>query len=365
MNKKVVLVGPLPPPVHGMSLSNAVISSFFTEHDSYEFLGINTFLSTEIESANKQGVFDFTKLFRSLKKYFLDLKSLSRFRADIYYVTPPQSLLGFCRYIPYLLIAKYLGGKVCLHFHGSKFNQLFSKFMFLALQPIMNRLVTTVIVLGDSLRVGIDDYFGHEKVKVVPNGVSNIFTANNLTLIKGRDKFKVLYLSNLMKTKGIVDFLLAIKNAPHLLEKYEFVVAGEFDSSPEDVKALLNELSHCVEYRGVVTGQHKVALFNDCDIFVLPSYNEGQPISILEAYISQCMVITTNVGGIPDIFKDGVNGKFIEVGNPASLSLLLTDLQAAEVIMMGMYNKQLALEKFTEEAFLKRVESAIMSNIEV
>ena len=64
-----------------------------------------------------------------------------------------------------------------------------------------------------------------------------------------------------------------------------------------------------------MTGEKKRRLFAEAHVFCLPtyySYYEGQPISILEAYASGCVVITTDHGGICDIFKDKINGFRVE-----------------------------------------------------
>ena len=69
-----------------------------------------------------------------------------------------------------------------------------------------------------------------------------------------------------------------------------------------------------------MTEEEKRALFSSAHIFCLPTaYFEGQPVSILEAYASGCVVVTTGQSGIRDIFKDYINGFEIEVNEPKSI----------------------------------------------
>ena len=72
-------------------------------------------------------------------------------------------------------------------------------------------------------------------------------------------------------------------------------------------------------YEGWVSGKEKIKLLNEADVYILPSYYEGLPISILESMSYHLPIISTNVGGIPEIVKDGVNGFIIEPGNKKGL----------------------------------------------
>lgn len=74
-------------------------------------------------------------------------------------------------------------------------------------------------------------------------------------------------------------------------------------------------LNNCVTFEGFVTGNKKIECLNWADIFILPSYNEGLPIAILEAMSYGCPIISTAVGGIPAIVKNGVNGYLINPGD--------------------------------------------------
>ena len=72
-------------------------------------------------------------------------------------------------------------------------------------------------------------------------------------------------------------------------------------------------LEDCVHFNGFVSGDLKKELLSRSDVFVLPSYNEGLPISILEAMSYGCAIISTPVGGIPEVVKD--NGVLVQPGD--------------------------------------------------
>ena len=82
-------------------------------------------------------------------------------------------------------------------------------------------------------------------------------------------------------------------------------------------------------YLGWVSGAEKIDVFNIADIFVLPSYNEGLPISILEAMSYGLPILSTTVGGIPEIVENGVNGFLVEPGDKNAL------LEFLEVLVLN------------------------------
>lgn len=87
-----------------------------------------------------------------------------------------------------------------------------------------------------------------------------------------------------------------------------------------------NHLENLVKYEGWVSGAKKDELFNLADIFILPSYIEAVPISILEAMSYGIPVIATNVGGIPSILNDSQNGMLIKPGDKESMFSALSAL---------------------------------------
>ena len=89
----------------------------------------------------------------------------------------------------------------------------------------------------------------------------------------------------------------------------------------------------------------------------MPTYysNEGQPISILEAYVNGCAVITTeNTGGIKDIFKDSVNGKNCKIKNIESIYSAIKDILEKEEFIDRNY--EYGVDKFSKNCFIERIE---------
>ncbi len=139
--------------------------------------------------------------------------------------------------------------------------------------------------------------------------------------------------------------------------KCRFIVAGagEIEQAKELAKKL--GIDKNVQFLGPKSGQEKVELFATAWCFVLPSYFEGFPISVLEAFAAGLPVISTSVGAIPSIIKQGENGFIFTPGNVQELadSILKigtdTDLRKS----MSARNAELARNEFSIETCSKKI----------
>ena len=133
--------------------------------------------------------------------------------------------------------------------------------------------------------------------------------------------------------------------------------AGAFRSKEEerqfskDIQGYEN-----ITYHGIVKSDAKRKLFHKSHIFVLPTQLlEGQPLSILEAYASGCCVLTTKKPGITDIFKDPINGFFIEENYSLSLRYLLKMILKSKQLInnISRNNLNISKNKYSENSFIK------------
>ena len=189
----------------------------------------------------------------------------------------------------------------------------------------------------------------------------------------GHAPLKILFMGYISKAKGAVDL---IKCAPRVLEKagrdVEFNLCGEplekesniiFVNGPDSGFSSINDFvaSHSLErnvfLRGVVSGAEKERLFAASDIFVLPSYSEGCPISLLEAMEHGLPVVATRVGAVDEMLEEKVNCLFVRPGETNeladSISALLSD--PALRSKMGQSNKDLIKSRYSRETFIKKL----------
>ena len=170
----------------------------------------------------------------------------------------------------------------------------------------------------------------------------------------------VLFLGILGPRKGVFDLLPAFKG---LVDGHAGDVRlriggnGEVERAARTVRAL--GLAAQVELLGWVAGEAKQAQLAQADVFVLPSYNEGLPVSLLEAMAYGVPVISTRVGGIPELVRDGIDGFLIEPGDRAALEDRLRRLAEDARLRrtMGDAARARILAEFSEAAVLPALES--------
>jgi glycosyltransferase involved in cell wall biosynthesis len=140
----------------------------------------------------------------------------------------------------------------------------------------------------------------------------------------------LFFIGNVGQQKGIHDLIEAAGELKRIGLGFRLVLAGPFDSPAEGERmrnrATILGLSDWIQFTGPVLGTQKSTLFRNADIFVLPSYSEGVPLSMLEAMSYRLPVVATRVGGIPEILAHGQMGLLIEPGNVTGLTAALRKL---------------------------------------
>jgi glycosyltransferase involved in cell wall biosynthesis len=190
-----------------------------------------------------------------------------------------------------------------IHIHGGGFKEYYEKNSRFVHKNLLK--CDTIIALTQYWK----EYFnslGFENVFIVPNIVESPVTKEK----KNNDgKVHFLYLGLITKAKGIYDLLDVInKHKAEFDGKIILHIGGNGETTPLQNIIKEHNLSNIVQFEGWVSGEKKVELLNNANVFILPSYTEGLPISILEAMSYSLPVITTQVGGIPEVVKDGENG---------------------------------------------------------
>lgn len=220
----------------------------------------------------------------------------------------------------FIRLAKKRGKKVILHEHAADFVEYYQG------QKDKQRITDTLclcdalIVLSQSWKaffasIGMDK----ERIYVLNNIVSPPEIAPDKHTEDG--KLHLMYMGEISKRKGGFDLLKAIvDNKEYFAGKLLLRMGGnEVDG---DIKAYIREngLESFVTYEGWISGQKKIDCLNWEDVYILPSYNEGLPIAILEALAYSHPVISTPVGGIPEVIKSGENGILVQPGDTAAIA---------------------------------------------
>jgi glycosyltransferase involved in cell wall biosynthesis len=175
----------------------------------------------------------------------------------------------------------------------------------------------------------------------IPNAVKKVADYP----IKPEKQIYILYLARVEQKKGIFDLLKAILklSSKQNLQNVQLLICGDGDL--ESVRKFLqdHQLNECVKLMGVVKGEKKVQLLYKSHIFVLPSYYEVMPISILEAGSYGVVPIASDVGNVAEVIEHGVNGYLIKPG----------DINALESLLESLINNCTLREQFSKRIWQK------------
>lgn len=361
---KILIIGPFPDPITGQSIANEILYQGSKEKGN-KVDYINTNFYEKLTDKKLQGKFDIKKIYIVLKKSFKEIKKIWCGNYDVIYTTPGGSFLGFLRFYHYFILCFLLKKKVLIHIHNGVFRKMYDSqndFNKKLINIILKR-VSGIIVLGNSLRSMFKDLIEENKIFVCENGVQDYVVATEKEIEEKFERFnknkkrKILYLSNLMKEKGIIEVLKVSEKFNE--EELEFNFAGVIEPEIKDiVEEYLKKYPNKLIYHGRVSGEKKKKLLLENDIFILASWDEGQPISILEAYVTGCAVITDeNIGGIKDIFQNKRNGISCISKNIESICIAIGKIK--DDISFIKKNYEYGIKKFKKENFIERIDKII------
>ena len=211
---------------------------------------------------------------------------------------------------------KILGYKIIFHNHGAETKEYYAKRGIDVIRKTLDKC-DSIVVLSSVWKEYYEQTFGYKNVSIINNIVAR---ADSSIRTEKHSNIRLLFLGHIGYRKGIFDLLDVITDNKDFLDnKIELIIGG--NGEIEKLKSTIEQhgLQNIVKYIGWISGHSKFELLANCDILMLPSYNEGLPISILEAMAYSKAVISTTVGGIPSIVKNGENGFLTEPGDKATM----------------------------------------------
>jgi len=224
------------------------------------------------------------------------------------------------------VLAKLCGTPVVLHVHGARFDTfldgLATPLLWLARRIAKN--ADSVVVLSSEWQQKLSSRLPGAKLEVIGNGVAE---PPQVAVEKVNGEILVLFLGNLCQRKGIWDLIACSGKLPPNVRLV--LVGGEEEPGiAERVRSELAQqgLQKRVELVGPAVGEAKFRWLRQADIFVLPSYAEGVPISMLEALAAGLPAIITPVGGIPSVLRDREHALFVPPGDQGALNTAITEL---------------------------------------
>jgi glycosyltransferase involved in cell wall biosynthesis len=250
---------------------------------------------------------------------------------------------------------KLVGGRVLLHLHAAQIVKFHGSMGGggRTLLRWMFRSADHTVVLGEVWRRWVIDTFAvrPSRIGIIYNGVPATVPHSRATSADGQ--FHLLFVGNLLERKGVKDLLQAFAMPCLKLRKLTLTMAG---GGPVDTyRAMASDLGVAdrVRFTGWVSQQDARRLMVNSDALILPAYDEGLPLVILEALASGTPVICTPVGSIPEVLTDRSSALFVSPGDTAGIADAIITLldqpgMAGELSRAGiaLYDRLFTMEAF-------------------
>ncbi len=373
--KRVILIGSLPSSNHKIITGPSVVLKTIYDHlkktNTHTTL-INLFQNND-SSTRSIGKFSFKRAFFIFIKG-MDFFKLPKAEDSTTYIFISPSNVGLVRDLMFITIALIKSQRIILHQLGNYmdfFNSksLLAKFL---IKKFFNK-VNKIVVEGKL----VENFFKDRNFSDNFITISNC-APPNIQINKNKDDsaFKVLYLSNLIPSKGYQSLLKSLvfidKNTRSnilltFVGKFMDVKAEKIDGTKEKDFFLnyinKHNLKNNINYIESAWGNEKYELYNNSDIFVLPTnyIYEMQPISIIEAMSCGLPIISTNIGLIPSMVKHNVNGLILEDTKPENIANYILKLMTNSELMskMKIANVKKFDANYSQEVFLKSIDKLI------
>lgn len=270
---------------------------------------------------------------------------------------------SFYRSIPFVNLCCAYNIPIINHIHGAEFDSF-----YLAASDSKKRLVrkiynkcTFLIVLSKEWKQNISMITDANKIEVIENYSVPMPVNTIKPLFSERfNKKQVLFLGEIGQRKGGFDIPEVIANVCTSIPDAKFVIAG--DGNIDDISKIQSlipsQFAANVSFPGWVRGTAKEKLLRESAVYFLPSYQEGMPMSVLDAMGYGLPIVSTNVGGIPKLVETNVNGKLCKPGDVSAMSLALIEILSNKNIQTseGISSLNIIENKYSLNLHIKKLE---------
>jgi glycosyltransferase involved in cell wall biosynthesis len=343
---KILITAPSLDPLKNVSGISSIVSNIMTnkKHNYYHFVVGRT----DFEKKN------FVWIIKQFGVIFNFFRLIYKNNFDLFHLNFPMANSAIIRDYFLIKLAKLKKIKTITHVHGgyhlmSKNSNLLIKYL---VKNILNNS-NVIIVLSYIEKNNIIKKFNYKKdIIVLPNCVNT-----EIIYIKKKktEKLNILYVGRLDKEKGLFDIVQALSKIDDI--DFCFLICGAGPLEDEILKMCDNYINGKYSFEGIVSGGEKNDIFSDSDIFILPSYYEGLPMSLLETMSAGVVPIVTNVGSISTVVDDGLDGIFIDKNSPEQIAdkirLLYNDRELLKRMSENARNK--IIKNYGVENYLKKL----------
>ena len=277
---------------------------------------------------------------------------------DVYHIHAASYGSTFRKRI-YLKIIKKYKKKVILHIHGAEYMVFFDKLSKKKKRQVIDTLQVAdmVIALSNEWKNKFDNKFGLTNCYVLENGINTEKLAPAIVDTK-KNQTSFVTLGRLGKRKGTYDLVDAIEIARKKVPNIRCYLAGDGEIDKFCNIIVERGLQNNIEVVGWADFTKKLELLSKVSTVVLPPYNEGLPMSILEGMATGKAIISTTVGAIPEVVKEE-NGILIQPGDVQALADALVKCSTNLKMLEDMSQKN--INKIYEQFSMKSMHLKLMS----
>lgn len=292
----------------------------------------------------------FTKLSYLLKGFLLFLVNVPFYDIVHIHTSEPPSAL---RKVLFMAVSKLLGKKVIVHFHSFSVDTTI-KSKYQRVYRYLFAKADCVLVLSKYWQDELCQTFGfnEDKVKVLYNPCTTEISEKIYP-----KKKEILYAGTVNARKGYADMIKAFAKVAGKHRDWNIVFAGNGEIAEGKALAAQLGIAEQTVFLGWVRGEDKDRAFKEASVFCLPSYAEGFPMGVLDAWAYGLPVITTPVGGIPDIAEDSKNCLLFNPGDVDKLAEQMEWMMNSEELRADIATESSMLAKglFSIEEVTKRL----------
>jgi len=300
-------------------------------------------LGTQIQASN------WVKFWYALKSYFIAVYKIWSYDIVHFHTTPDKG--GLLVQFPIMILSLLTKKKIIIHVHmGNQLKYHTNNIFFIWYL----RHADIIVLLAKKWKESFCELFPkvNKRIQVIYNACEALPDVS----LEKKDRIIVL-MAHMIEDKGIDVMLKAWQLLYRDYKDWHVYMMGGGDYVK--YKELSEEmgLQDSMTFTGYIRGEEKEVLLQSASISVMCSYNEGFPMVVLEGWAYEHAVVTTPVGGLPDVIEDGRNCLVFDFGDYEMLADQLKRLMDDDGlrITIAKYSK-----KYGEQMFsLQEISSSI------
>jgi glycosyltransferase involved in cell wall biosynthesis len=318
--KRLLLIGLLPPPVGGVAaIYESLIDSNLSDIFDLRILNISS--GNSRKALRNRGRFSIGKIFKTFFLLARLVRTLLRWRPHAIYLSFNSTRWAGYRDSLFIRTAHSFGVKIVIRFENCRLVDYYENGSKRRKRRIVRTfgLVDSIHVGNPHMKKSISNVLPKNKIVAFPTGIDGSALSAIAAERENRNPTgKILFLGNLIVEKGIMELIEAFDVVAAAEPECELTLAGPWVG--KDKQRIIERIDRSpfksgIHLPGVVSGEAKLDLFREADVFIMPTHlQEGCSSALIEASAAGLPVITCEVGGIPSTIRHGKGGFFVPVG---------------------------------------------------